>query len=353
MRYWRYILVLILMGIAFWFLAPKIGETYHEIPLVFKKANKELLPFLLLAQVLYYFGDGWLSKLVLDMGGHKLRLRDTIRIAILGVVGNQAFPVLGGVAISYYFYRRMRLPHEAILFLVISWTLLVYVMYAFFFFLSLIFAPVSPLYFLPPPVITICVLVVLLVAFFFYYIFQDEGNKLALFTAKFANGLNKIGHILLKKDFLDPNRLRAFIPRLYETFKMLKTNYRVLPFAFLASFLFYIGNILTLYFSFLVFGQKLSFFHIVFGYSLALLFSALTLVPQTPGVLLASLSVLFTALGVPAHIVILSGTLYRAFSYWLPFMIGIVSLINLRRELKRLEEQPLKELIDITSSRPD
>lgn len=353
MKYWRYIFLLIILGVAAWFLAPKIGETYHEIPLAFKKASKNLLPFLLFAQVLYYLGDGWLSKIVLDMGGYKLRLRDTIRIAILGVVGNQAFPVLGGVAISYYFYRKMRLPHEAILFLVISWTLLVYVMYAIFFFLSLVFAPVSPLYFLPPPVLIICVLFVLFVALFLYYIFKDEGRKLALLSVKLAEGLNKMGKIFLKRGLLDPDRLQRFIPRLYDTFRMLKTNYRMLPFALLASLLFYLGNILTLYFAFFVFGHKLNFFHIVFGYSLSLLLSALTLVPQTPGVLLASLTVLFTALGVPVHIVILSGTLYRAFSYWLPFLIGVASLINLRRELKRLEGASWKELVDVASSQSE
>lgn len=338
MRYSRYLFVLILMGIALWFLAPKIGETYREIPTVFKKASKELLPLLLLAQALYYFGDGWLSKIVLDMGGYNLRLRDTLRIAILGVVGNQAFPVLGGVAISYYFYRKLKLPHEAIIFLVMSWTLLIYIIYAIFFFLSLFFAPVSPLYFLPPPALITCIVVVLFIGISLYYLFKDEGRNLISFSLKLTRGLNKLGHIFLKKNLLDPERPRRFIPRLYETFKMLENNYNKLPFALFASLLFYLGNIFTLYFAFLVFRYKIGFFHIVFGYSLSLLLSALTLVPQAPGVLLASLSVILTALGVPAHIVILSGTLYRAFSYWLPLLVGIASLTNMRRELNRLEK---------------
>ncbi len=343
MRYWRYIFVLLLMGIAVKFLAPKVGETYQEIPLVFKRASKDLIPLLLLAQALYYFGDGWLSKVVLDMGGYNLRLKDTVRIAILGIVGNQAIPVFGGVAISYYFYRKMRLPHEAVIFLVISWTLIVYIMYAIFFFLSLLFAPLSPLYFLPPPVLITSIIVVVLVVISLYFLFKEEGEKLASLCEKVARGLNRVGQVFHKRELLDPERPKRFIPRLYETFRMLGTNYYKLPSALFASLLFYLGNIFTLYFAFLIFGYKLSFFHIVFCYSLSLLLSALTLVPQAPGVLLASLSVIFTALGVPAHIVILSGTLYRAFSYWLPLLVGVVSLIHMRRELQRLEEKSLKE----------
>jgi len=339
MRYWRYLFVLILMGIAAWFLAPKVAETYQEIPLVFKRASKELVPLLLFTQALYYLGDGWLSKEVLEMGGYNLRLRDTMRVAVLGVVGNQAFPVLGGVAISYYFYRKLRLPPEAIVFLVISWSFLAYIMYAIFFFLSLFFAPVSPLYFLPTPAIIACILVALFIGISLYYLFKDGGNKLISLSEKLAKGLNKLGQALLKRDLIDPERPKRFIPRLYQTFRMLENHHHQLPSAFFASLLFYLGNILTLYVSFLVFGYKLHFSHIIFGYSLSLLLSALTLVPQTPGVLLASLSVIFTALGVPAHIVILSGTLYRVFSYWLPLLAGLVSLFRMRRELKRSEEK--------------
>jgi uncharacterized protein (TIRG00374 family) len=338
MRYWRYIFALILLGIAVWVILPKIGESYREIPIVFKRANLELLPLLLLAQVLYYFGDGWLSLIVLRMGGYTLRLKDTLRIAILGVVGNQAFPVLGGVAISYYFYRKLKLPHEAILFLVISWTFFIYVVYAIFFFLSLFFAPVSPLYFLPPPALAVIAGVLILIGFFLYYLFKEGGKKLSQLGEGIIKFLNKLSNFFRKRDLMDPERVRRGIPRLYDTFRTLENHYNQLPLAFLASILFYLGNIFTLYFSFVVFGHKLNFFHIVFGYSLSLLLSALTLVPQTPGVMLASLSLIFTALGVPAHIVVLSGTLYRLFSYWLPFIVGIFSMINMRRELRRMEE---------------
>jgi uncharacterized protein (TIRG00374 family) len=338
MRYWRYIFALILLAIAIWVILPKIGESYREIPQLFQRAKLGLLPLLLFAQALYYFGDGWLSLIVLRMGGYTLRLRDTLRIAILGVVGNQAFPVLGGVAISYYFYRKLRLPHEAILFLVISWTFLIYVVYAIFFFLSLFFAPVSPLYFLPPPALVVIAGVLILMGFFLYYLFKEEGKKLSQFSERFIKFLNKLSNSLLKREVMDPKRVRRGIPRLYETFRTLENHYNELPFAFLASILFYLGNIFTLYFSFVVFGHRLNFFHIIFGYSLSLLLSALTLVPQTPGVMLASLSLIFTALGVPAHIVVLSGTLYRLFSYWLPFIVGIFSMINFRRELRKISE---------------
>ncbi|MBC7327215.1 flippase-like domain-containing protein [bacterium] len=335
--------VLILMGIAFWILAPKLGETYNEIPEVFRKANKTLIPLLLIAQTLYYFGDGWLSKIVLKMGGYNLRLRDTLRIAILGVVGNQAFPVLGGVALSYYFYRKLKLPHEAIVFLVISWTFLVYIMYGIFFFLSLFFAPVSPLYFLPPPALITCIFVVITFFLAIYYLLKDEGRKLISLTVSLSRILNGITMFLFKRDLIDSERPKRFIPRLYQTFRMLENHYRELPKAFLASLIFYLGNILTLYFSFFIFGQKCNFFHIVYGYSLSLLLSALTLVPQTPGVLLASLSVIFTSLGIPAHIVILSGALYRAFSYWLPLAVGVIVLINMRREARKIGKEAMDE----------
>jgi len=55
------------------------------------------------------------------------------------------------------------------------------------------------------------------------------------------------------------------------------------------------------------------------------------LIPGIPGVMEASLMMVFIKIGLPAHIVLFASLLFRIFSYWLPLPIGVFSYWRLKK----------------------
>jgi uncharacterized protein (TIRG00374 family) len=98
--------------------------------------------------------------------------------------------------------------------------------------------------------------------------------------------------------------------------------------------LFYLANIATIYFSFVVFGVWPDPFVIIFGYTVAMILSIFSLMPETPGIMEASLILVFVNLGFPTHVALFASLLYRLFAYWLPLPLGIVSYFRLKKASK-------------------
>ncbi|PIR01913.1 MAG: hypothetical protein COV63_02515 [Candidatus Nealsonbacteria bacterium CG11_big_fil_rev_8_21_14_0_20_37_68] len=55
------------------------------------------------------------------------------------------------------------------------------------------------------------------------------------------------------------------------------------------------------------------------------------MIPGTPGVMEASLMVVFIKIGLPVHIVFFASLLFRIFTYWLPLPISVFSYWRLRK----------------------
>lgn len=141
MRYFRFFLTLLVIIIALLIIFPKSKEIYYNIPSLLKEANKTLLLFLVFFQTINYLGDSWLSHILLNIAGFKVRLRDNFKIAILGVIGNHVAPFVGGTTVTFYSYKKLKIPSAVISFLVFAWTLFIWLSYILFFFLSLLLLP--------------------------------------------------------------------------------------------------------------------------------------------------------------------------------------------------------------------
>jgi len=330
-RYIRYFLTITLMGVAFFVIFSKFKNVYYDIPLLLKEVNKSLLFFLVIFQVINYLGDGWLSQILLSIAGFKMNIRDTLKIAVLGVVGNHVAPFAGGTIITFYSYKKLNIPSAAISFLVFSWSFFIWLNYFLFFLLSLLLLPSLFFEFISLKESLIIILGFSLIFIVLFVLFRRRGKCFIWFLNIFSKPINKIISFFNKKISLSSQSFEKFISDFHQCFDYLQRNKDKIPRLLFSSFLFYLGDVLTLYFSFLVFGYHPNLALLIFGYTLSLVLTLFTLIPGTPGVMEASLMLVFIKIGFPAHIVLFASLLFRIFSYWLPLPIGVFSYWKLKK----------------------
>ena len=335
-RYFKYILGLTLIVIAFFILYPKLKSSYHDIPILLKEANKAFLLFLIIFQGICYFGDGWLSKILLKIAGFNLKLKETLEVAFLGVIGGQFIPLIGGSIITYFFYRKLKVSSGAILFLITGWSIFTLFSYFLFFLLSIVFLPESFLHFIPPKSIFIILILVVFLFILTFFLFKNRGKFFLYLLNFFVRIINRAGRFFRKKEIINPGRSKIFVSDFYASFDLLLTDKTKIPLALLAAILFYAGNVSTLYFSFLVFGFRPNLALLVFGFTIGTVLPVFTLLAETPGVMEASLTLIFTGLGFPVHIALFSSLLFRLFSFWLPLPVGIFSYFKLKKQIIKL-----------------
>lgn len=331
MRYFRYFLTIVLIAVAFFVVYSKFKNVYFDIPLLLKEANKSFLFFLVIFQIINYFGDGWLSKILLSIAGFKVNLRDTLKIAILGVVGNHVAPFVGGTMITFYSYKKLNIPSAVISFLVFSWSIFVWLIHLLFFLLSLLLLPSLFFNFISPKAVFIAFFALILISFFLFLVFRKRGKNLIWFLNIFSKPKTKVTDFLSEKNLSKSKLFEKFISDFHQCFDFLWKSKNKIPQALFSSLLFYLGDIITLYFAFLVFGFRPNPALLIFGYTLSLVLTLFTLMPGTPGIMEASLMVVFIKLGLPAHIVLLAALLFRFFSYWLPLPVAIISYWRLKK----------------------
>ncbi|MCL4384715.1 MAG: flippase-like domain-containing protein [Actinobacteria bacterium] len=330
-RYFKYILGLTLIVIAFLIIYPKLKSSYHDIPILLKEANKAFLLFLVIFQSICYLGDGWLSKILLKIAGFNLKFKDTLKIAVLDVIGGQLIPLIGGSVITYFFYRKLKVSSGAILFLITGWTIFTLFSYFLFFLLSLIFLPKSFLHLISPKSIFIILILVIFLLVLSCFLFKERGKLFLSILIFFVRIINRAGRFFRKNEIINTERPKIFVSDFYKSFDLLLINKTKIPQALLAAILFYAGDISTLYFSFLVFGFRPNPALLIFGFTVGTVLPVFTLLAETPGVMEASLTLIFIGLGFPVHIALFSTLLFRIFSYWLPLPIGIFSYFKLKK----------------------
>lgn len=334
MRYLRYTWTIFLIFIVLLFILPKLKDVFQEIPMLFKEANKFFLALLFFSQCLSYLGDALLSQVILKMTGLNMKLRNIIKIAILDVLSGHLVPVLGGPIISYYFFRKLKVPSDKILFLLPAWTSFVWLIYLLSFIFSIFFLPISLPYVVQNKIIYVVAGGAIFIFLFGHFLFKNRGKNLILLLNFFVDIINRIWKHTIKKDLVNFARIKNFISDYYETIKLLGQHKTKIPWAIFAAALFYLGDIITLYFSFLVFGLHPNFALLNFGFIVSILLPLFTFSSAVPGTMVASLTLVFTQLGFPAHIVIISVLLFRLFSYWFPLLLGALSFFMLKRDIK-------------------
>lgn len=330
MRYLRYFLTIGLVALAIWVVSSKFKEVYYDIPLLLREANKPMLFFLFLFQAINYLGDGWLCQILLGIAGFKVDFRDTLKIAVLGVIGNHVAPFIGGTLVSYHSYKKIGVPSAAISFLVLTWAFLIWITYLLFFLISLLV--------LSKDIFLNAILFKNLFLFVFISLILILGIFFVLFKKKYSfRFLNiifrpaiKIANFFFHKKISAPKTLEKFVFDISRCFNFLSQNKKKIPRLLFFSSLYYSGDILTLYFAFLVFGSHPNLALLILGYTISSVLTLATMMPGAPGITEASMAIVFVKFGLPAHVVLFSVLLYRIFAYWIPLPFGAFFYFSLK-----------------------
>jgi uncharacterized protein (TIRG00374 family) len=115
------------------------------------------------------------------------------------------------------------------------------------------------------------------------------------------------------------------------------------PFALLGWFVFWGGDILTMYAAIRAFGADVDLLPLILAYTTAYVVTSLPLPAGGAGGVEAGLAFSLHAVGVPLAPALLATLVYRFFTMWLPVGIALLALTQVKKlneELPRVEHEP-------------
>ncbi len=329
MRYLRYLFVVILIAIAFSLIYSRFAVSYHDIPLLFKEAQKKLLWLLPVLAAVYYLISGLLSRTILSIAGSKVSIRETAKVGLLGALGFQVAPFVGGAILIYLFYKKLKVPPSRILFLVTT-TLFFNMFNVFLFFsASVLLLRQSFFSFLPQREVLTLLLVLLFLFCLGFLLLRDNAKKLILLLQALARPINKVSLFFKKKELLSQTKIEKIIKEVLSDLSLISLNPTKSLQALGLALLFYMTNISILFLSFYVFGYEAKPAFLIIGLTLASILAILSLFPEAPGIMEASLVTVFIGLGFPAHVSLFAVLLYRLALYWLAMPFGFLVYLGL------------------------
>ena len=107
-------------------------------------------------------------------------------------------------------------------------------------------------------------------------------------------------------------------------------NYWSLGRGLLIAFLAHLAGIASLYVIFLAFRYPITFPVLVAGYSMGVLFSIVSPIPQGIGIVEGVMPAVFRSLRVPGRIAIFTSLTFRGLAFWIPLAIGFLLLRYIR-----------------------
>lgn len=323
MKFLRLLLITSLISIAVWRLAPHLGD-FSKVLSLRDKINPIWLVMALTSQIGQYVGDGLLSQLLLKVIGFRISFKETVKIASLNVFAANILPVgeAGALATVFYFYRKLGVSVQQIIFLSACWSIITAGALITIFLLSLLFLPSLP----SIPITPTYIIAGCLVALFIFLDFFVIERKILLPHLKRL--LRKhFGKYSLYEELI---KFKNNIPQYSKTLLSDKFVFTQIVFA---AFIYYLANIATLSFSFLAFGHTPDLAVIATAYTLSLLLGWITLAPAGIGAAEATLILIFLHFKIDAPTALASVLVFRILNFWLPIPAGALSYFSLKREI--------------------
>lgn len=126
----------------------------------------------------------------------------------------------------------------------------------------------------------------------------------------------------------DPRDVDDFVDQMVNTGLVLRKGWHGPAAGAVVNIVF---DMATLYLLFLAAGYQVPLGVLLAGYGLPLLVGRLPIVPGGVGVVEATMTAIFVALGAPADATLIATLGYRLFSFWLPTLLGFPLAVYLQR----------------------
>jgi glycosyltransferase 2 family protein len=318
-RLWRYLPILIVMGLAVHLLLPQITALEKSWQVL-----KSLLPWAVglafIAQILSYLGSGYLLQNILRMAKQQGSLwLNTLIVVGSTSVGMLAGGMVGSSAAIYRWTSGRKGNIEGATLASIFWPFfdnLMLVLFSIFGLIHLLLVhDLTQIQGIGFSLILLCLGLVL-----GGVLLAARYQEKTIGIASWLSG--RVAH-LRRKPF-DPQIIRYKISNLFNAWDTLRKGAWLR--LTLGAFLNISFDILTLYFLFLAAGENISPGVLLAGYGLPILLGRIAFIlPGGVGVVESSMTMFYTGLGVPSSITVVVVLGYRLISFWLPSVLGFAA----------------------------
>lgn len=315
---WQVILLLVLLGLAVNLILPKLMDIRNAIAVV-REMTWWLVALAVLAEVVAYLGIGFCLQSLLGLNRFHLNVIEGAMISVASAsIGLVAGGWVGAAAATYrYINKRGATKSSATIAGVLPSMLLN---------AAIIVVGITGTIFLKltnrltqAQLVQYSVFILVLIVFTYGY----------LLALVFPNATYKVVNWALwtwsrwRKKPYDPVRTKEGLETFIRTWKMLRGGNWLRPLLGASSYVVF--DMLCLYLVFLAAGYQLNFGLLLAGYGLPLLFAKMAFIlPGGVGVIEATMTAIFTSLGVPKEVSIVAVVGYRLISFWLMTFVGFI-----------------------------
>jgi len=153
----------------------------------------------------------------------------------------------------------------------------------------------------------------------------------------FYRWINRISYRLRKKLAFDKTSHNEFKEEFHQGISLMSAQKGRMVIPLLHVFLDWLCSLLTLYFSFITIGYRISPGVLIVGFAIGIFVSLIAFIPGAIGIMEGSMAGMFYSLGVPIEVAIMAVLLYRLVYYVFPFVTSTVLYYPLFREARAMK----------------
>lgn len=328
-RIWlRRAIALVLLGLLLYFFWPLLGEIQAAADLL-RTADWIWLLVAILIQVISYSFLTWMNALALQPFSGKIRF-----IPLAGVLTSMAFisvaiPSAGisGIALRVHLLRKYNyLPEESLFSLVVETTLELIALVSVALIGIIYLIQSGGLTFNNVLILALIGVIVIALLWLTWHVVSDydRSSRTLKIIVKFWN---RFGERFTKLDLLDMDDRLGYFNQNIRRYP--RSSWWKFP---LSAYGKVILDVLTLGVCFKLFGYTISLDTLLIGYGLILTLSGVSVLPGGLVMTEALAPVIFSRLGVPGAIALVTGLTYRLIAFWLVRFIGYFSWLILEKK---------------------
>ncbi len=334
----RYLLPLIILGLAVHLLLPQITSLEKSISVI-RSMSLWLVGLAMIAQVCSYIGSGYLLKTIVDLGQSRLSLARAMLISLAAAsIGLVAGGWVGAAAATYRWIAKSEdTSEEAALAGVLPslYNNALLVIITVFGLVHLLFKhQLSSV-----QAVGYCLILFVLGSGMVMVMYGSQHPEL---VERLVLGIvSRLMH-LLRRAF-DGTAIHNMIDNIYAGLALLRKRGWIQ--ALLGSVMNIGFDMLTLYFLFIAAGHTADLGVLMAGYGLAyLLGKGVFLIPGGVGVIESGMVAIYTNLGIPDSISVVVILSYRLLSFWIPSLLGFAVMGYLQRTSDTIGKHRLEDL---------
>lgn len=330
--------VVLLFAVGVYFLVPKLIGIPEVLKLILH-VNKWYLLLAITCEFLSYIGAAALLGIILASLGYKIGFWDRFRISSIAAFAIHFFPVgtFGEGAVDYYFLRKEKVEAGSILLMLVLRIIFTYVSFLLLFLYGLALVPTIPHLEFSPKIIALVILILVVGGVLYLFFLYKHKDKFRKTWNRFLRFFDNVASKIRGKEITQAKGSEVF-EDIYQGIGLFGKKKRSSIYAVLAGIMYWMGDITCFFFVFLSFGYHIPWGVLIFGYGSASLLGMISFIPGGLGVVEGTMGLMYSSLGVPSSLALMSILVFRFFSFWIWIPFGLYSFISIGKSDKKADK---------------